>query len=227
MADSNSTDLPAGVRLEHDYSNQQVFVANESAFVSAGWIRPEWLAGLGRYARQIALDPQGGFSIIHEGKGFRLTHQHLEAGAVSVRRLDDGQMQFTKYKTMTERRERERVRHEEYEREEAGRKREAEARAWAKAKQAREEDKDFATRWKKELARRIDELARLIDGRTVFSDFPDIKLPAHDLARMKSAFDYLRHEFDAAKPIINDIEAVDNVISLRANAHSRLKNASR
>ncbi len=92
MADNDSTDLPAGVSLVYEYESQTTFVGDESTFVSAGWICPEWLAGLGRYARQIAFDPQGqaGFAIIHEGKGNGLKHEHLEAGAVSVRRLDAG-----------------------------------------------------------------------------------------------------------------------------------------
>lgn len=109
MADNDSTDLPAGVSLVYEYESQTTFVGDESTFVSAGWICPEWLAGLGRYARQIALDPQGGFTIIHEGKGNGLKHHHIEAGAVSVKRLADGQIQFTKYQTITERRERERL----------------------------------------------------------------------------------------------------------------------
>lgn len=218
MADNNSTDLPAGVSLVCEYDTLRTFVGAESAFVSAGWIRPEWLAGLGRYARQIALHPQGqgGFAIIHEGKGNGLKHHHREAGAVAVRCLADGQMQFTKYKTMTERREEKRLLHEKRERE-----------AWEKSKQARDDDQDYPRRWKQSIAHYIDKLATLVDGRLVFEGLPDIKLSAHDLARMKSAIGYLRQEFDAVKPIVNDIEAKDNIISLRTFAHSRLKSASR
>jgi hypothetical protein len=215
MADNNSTDLPAGVSFVHEYDALQRFVGAESALISAGWVRPEWLEGLGRYARQIALNQQGGFSIIGEGKGNRLKHEHREAGAVSVRRRVDGLIELTKYRAPTEIRERERLWREE-------RAREAEALAWTKAKQARDDAKDFPKRWKKELARRIDELARLIDRRAVFQGFPNIKLPPHDLARLKYAVDYLRHEFDAARPTIDDIEIKSNVISLRANAHRNL-----
>jgi hypothetical protein len=105
MTNSDSTELLDGVSEVHGSRNKQTFVGDESVFISAGWICPEWLTGLGSQGRQIAFDAKGGFSIVHEGRGSALTHQHLEGGAVSVRRLADGLLQLTKYQTMTERQE--------------------------------------------------------------------------------------------------------------------------
>lgn len=80
----------AGVPIGRDFCTGTKYIGTEEALVGSGLIQCAWLANLGGWRRQIARLPDGGFQIVGEGKGNRLTNQHKENGAFSVSRNRDG-----------------------------------------------------------------------------------------------------------------------------------------
>lgn len=182
--------------------------------LAAGFIRPEWIDGLGTHSRFIAITSGGGFTITGEGKGRHFTHAHRERGAITVKRLADGMMLVSKWRTAGEEKAMDAAR-------EAKWKEEREQQAWKLAKVARGE-RDFLAEWKASIAGELDSIGRLAEGKLVYTGFPEITLGADALARVKKSIEQLRRAIAEATPRANDLEIKSNVITLRSRAYRHM-----
>jgi hypothetical protein len=214
MATANDSSLPSGVSITREWSSQIQYQGTETALLASGLIRAEWIEGLGRFSRQIAIDPAGGFQIVGEGKGSRLTHAHRDNGALTIKRLPDGNILVGKFRTITEERDIEQARQEEWARE-------REQKAWITAKVARGE-RDFLAEWKDNILRELNSIARLSEGELIYTGFPEIKLSVPGLAKVRAAVAQLTLAIAEATPQPTDLEVKNNVIILRPKAYAHM-----
>lgn len=211
MADSNYTDLPNGVSIIREWDSQILYSGTEAAMLAAGWIRAEWLEGLSTKTRSIALTTEGGFTILREGKGRCITYAHRDAGAITIKRLEDGLLQVGKYRTRAEEKAREDVCKAKY-------KEEQEQEAWKLAKLARE--RDYLAEWKTNVLIEVSNLEKLAEGQRVFTGFPEIKLSSYSLEKVKNAIAKLTLVIEQATPHATDVEVKrSNVIGIRPGAY--------
>ncbi|MDD5177376.1 MAG: hypothetical protein PHQ05_13240 [Sterolibacterium sp.] len=103
MSTTKSTVLLADVHIS-EMPSRVSYRGTQTALLAAGIVLPEWLEGLGRYARYIALNPEGGFLIIGEGRGRHISNAHRELGAVSIKQYPNGMMCVDKFRTAHEER---------------------------------------------------------------------------------------------------------------------------
>lgn len=212
MAEQDDTVLPAGVAIADESSSQVAYRGSESALLAAGIIQAEWIEGLGRLSRQIAINPSGGFSILGEGKGARITHAHRQHGAFTVKRLADGDIVARKYRTIAEEREREAAMIEEMGRE-------RERADWNQAKAARI-GQDYPSQWKSAVISHFEVAIELLEGKRLFQGFPEIKLSSPDLEKVQRAAVQLRAAIEETAPRLNDLQPDgSNVIRLHGRAY--------
>ncbi|PKO89461.1 MAG: hypothetical protein CVU18_03930 [Betaproteobacteria bacterium HGW-Betaproteobacteria-12] len=161
------------------------------------------------------MSPDGSFLIVGEGKGKRITHRHREIGAYAIKRLHDENISLFKYRTRLEEMAIDYAKREQ-------REREAQQEAWQLAKKAHSQP-DFPERWKNGVLYHVGQVEKLIDGKLVFTDFPDIGLKSRDLEAAKQAVSTLRDILQCATPVIKDKIQQSNVVSLRPSAFEYMK----
>lgn len=202
------------------------YIGSEKALIDGGYARPEWFSGLLGYRRMIAKTPSGEFRVVGDGKGNRLNNQHKENGAYSIGRNRDGSYSVFAYHHPDEYRRRKAI-------EDAKRKAEYEARkaelsakeqqaVWLQAKEAHAA-RDFPERWKNGVLYHLEQFEKLVTGRMVFTDFPDVGLSADEIAGVSTAAAELRRVLQNCRPIIKDRVEVSNVVSLNAYAYRNMK----
>lgn len=218
--------IAPGVRIGRDESTGIERIGSDTALVSAGFAEAEWFVGLGGLRRHIARLPDGGFVVVGEGRGNRMTNQHKECGAYSIGRNRDGSFSVFAYRHPDEYRERKVVDRAAWlARNEAWRAEQAEKeqrRAWLLAKDARAEG-DFPSRWKNGVLHHLEQVEMLISGRMVFTDFPDVGLQACDIEAAGTAAACLRRLIESSRPRIKDRVQMSNVISLNVYAYRNMK----
>ncbi|UCV09147.1 hypothetical protein [Dechloromonas denitrificans] len=215
MADVEHTNLPHGVSIRRDHPWLIEYTGTEQALIAAGLLKPEAIEGLGRFTRQFTLSPNGSLSIIGEGKGNRISYRHRDLGAYAVKRLFDGNISLSKYRTRLDEMA---INHANRER----LKKEAQQETWQLAKQAHSQP-DFPERWKNGVLHFVEQAENVIDGKAVFTDFPDIGLKPGDIQAAKQAIATLRNVLQSATPAIKDKIQQSNIVSLREAAFRYMK----
>lgn len=110
----------------------------------------------------------------------------------------------------------------ELERRKAASAKESEQETWQLAKQVHTQP-DLTARWKNGVMHHIDQAERLIEGRLVFTDFPDIGIQSADVEAAKRAIAELRDILRWASPKIKDRVQRNNVVSLNDAAFRFMK----
>ena len=215
MADAEHTNLPHGVSIRRDHPSGIEYVGTEQALLAGSLLKPEAIEGLGRFTRLCTLSPGGCLRIIGEGKGKRITHEHRDLGAYTVKRLPDGNISLFKYRTRLEEMA---INHANRERQS----KEAQQETWQLAKQAHSQP-DFPQRWKSGVLHFVEQAEKVIDGKAVFTDFPDIGLKPRDVQAAKQAIATLRNVLQSATPAIKDKIQQSNIVSLREAAFRYMK----
>lgn len=221
------SELPAGVQIGRKGPTGIEYFGTEQALTDAKLLEAAWIDGLAGHARQIARLPDGGFQIVGEGKGQRLTKEHKELGAFSVSRNKDGTISVFAFRN-----------HAEYKNEKsvADAKRESEYIAWIEAerlankketwKRAKEvcEQSDFPKRWKDGVLYHLEQAEKLIEGKLVFTDFPDIGISEGEILEAKRIVADLKNVLARATPAIkNKVNVRSNVFSLNDAAFRNMK----
>lgn len=210
MANAEHSNLPPGVSILGEYSSGIRYAGTERDLIAGGILKPEWIDGLGKNSRLIALSSDGGFQIVGEGKGNRLTHQHRDRGAYSAKRLPDGNIILFKYRTRAEEMAIRLVDQEQQ-------KNDAQQKTWQLAKRAHSQP-DLPERWKNGVLHHVEQAEKLIEGKLVFTDFPDIGIQPRDVEAAKKAIAALRNVLLCAEPRVKNKVQQSNVVSLREAA---------
>lgn len=221
------SELAAGIQIRRNDPAGIEYFGPERALIDAKILDPAWITGLAGHARQIAKLPDGGFQVVGEGKGNRLTKEHKEFGAFSVSRNKDGTLSVFAFRT-----------HAEYKKEKSivDAKRESEYLArieaerltnkkvtWQRAKEAREQS-DFPKRWKDGVVYHLEQAEKLIEGKIVFTDFPDIGLSEGDTLEAKRIVADLKNLLAKATPTIkNKVNTQNNVFFLNDAAFRNMR----
>lgn len=93
---------------------------------------------------------------------------------------------------------------------------------WKLAKQAHGQP-DLPERWKNGVLYHVEQAEKLIEGKLVFTDFPDIGVQPSDVEAAKKAIAELRNILRWATPVIKDKVQQSNVVSLREAAFRYMK----
>lgn len=218
--------IDPGVNIGREDISGIEYIGSEKALIDGGYARPEWFSGLLGYRRLIAKTPSGEFRVIGEGKGNRLNNQHKENGAYSIGRNRDGSYSVFAYHHPDEYRRRKALEDAQWQVKFEAMKAERDAKeqreSWLLAKEAHAAG-DFPERWKNGVLYHLDQLEKLVTGRMIFTDFPDVGLSADQLAGASAAAAELRRVLQNCRPIIKDRVEVSNVVSLNAYAYRNMK----
>ena len=222
---SNKTTLAPGVSIGREDTAGIEYIGNEKALINGGYAHPEWFAGLLGHRRSIARTLTGEFVVVGEGPGNRLTNRHKEQGAYSIGRNRDGSYSVFIYHHPDEYRRRKALedakREAEYEAIKGERAAKEQQATWVQAKEAHAGD--FPKRWKDGVMYHLEQLEKLVTGRMVFTDFPDVGLPVDEIAVVSATADELRRVLQNSRPMIKDRVQVSNVVSLNAYAYRNMK----
>lgn len=218
--------IAPGVSIGRDDRAGIEYIGSEKALVDGGYADAQWFVGLGGWRRLIAKLPDGGFVIVGEGKGNRLRNHHKENGAYSIARTLAGSYSVFAYHHPAEYRRRKALRDAEgkarYEAWIAEETAKEQRESWLLAKEAHAAG-DFPERWKDGVLYHLDQLEKLVTGRMVFTDFPDVGLSADQIKVASTAAEVLRRVLQNCRPIIKDRVEVSNVVSLNAHAYRNMK----
>ena len=91
--------------------------------------------------------------------------------------------------------------------------------AWNKAKKAHDPEEDFPNRWRSAVNRKLKEVAQLIDGSRVFTDFPELRLTGQELDEAKEAAATLERLISLSHPTIPITKVRGNVVGLDGKAY--------
>ena len=221
--------LPPGITVTGEATTGVEYVGSESALLAAKLSELGWLQGLGGHCRQIARLPNGGWQIVGEGKGNRLTNAHKEAGAYSVSPRRDGLFTLFVYRHPAEYRALyaagKAARDAEYaawrEEERAA----AEKRIWQRGKAVHQGD--AATNalhdYSRAIAERIHALRDLIAGQAYYDGLPRIGYAPGEAARARALLGELTALLQHANPVILDRQRENNVYRLDGSAYIALR----
>lgn len=219
-------DIAPGVSIGREDISGIEYIGSEKALIDGGYARPEWFAGLLRYRRTIVKTPSGEFRVIGEGKGNRLNNQHKENGAYSIGRNRDGSYSVFAYHHPDEYQRRKAIEHAKWKAKHEAREAEHAAKeqleSWLQAKEAHATG-DYPNRWRNGVLYHLEQIEMLVTGRAVFTDFPDVGLPADEIATVSAAAAELRYALQSCNPKIKDRVQVSNVVSINAHAYRNMK----
>lgn len=220
-------ELAAGVQVRRNDPTGIEYFGPEQALLDAKILEPAWITGLAGHSRQIARLPDGGFQVVGEGKGNRLTKEHKESGAFSVSRNKDGTISVFAFRTHAEyKKEKSLVdarRESEYEARREAERLASEKETWQHAKEVREKP-DFLERWKNGVLYHLEQAEKLIEGKLVFTDFPDIGMSEGDILEAKRIVADLKNLLARATPAIkNKVSVQSNVFSLNDAAFRNMR----
>lgn len=207
---------PDGVQVCVDLGSYIAYAGAESALITGGIIRREWIAELGRLTRRIVLGADGSHVIVGEGLRGTLAGVQREHGAYGIKRGYDGSLRVDCYRTCSEEQARKIADREK-------RNAESERAAWIRTKTAHAVT-DFAGRWKNGVLAHLDQVTGIVDGRIRFNDFPDIKVSTQEREAVRLAAAELRRVIAATMPKLDDVTSApaSNVIALRRDGHRLL-----
>ncbi len=157
------------LNIEVTASNQAAveYLGADVDLIDAEIIEADWLVGLGRHARQLVKLPDGGFQVIGEGKGNRITYAHRRNGAFSIKRLTSGMLVVVAYRKPEDRQ--------------------------SFIDEQREVAKpDRRSSVEDVIQTYLDAAESLIDGSAYLPGVPGIELDNVDIERAQDAFRYLR-----------------------------------
>lgn len=230
MATENSnraSELPTGVQIGSNRPTGVEYFGTEQALIDAKILEPAWVDALGGFSRQIARLPDGGYQVIGEGVGNRLRKEHKERGAFSVSRNRDGTISVFVFRTPEEYKKEKALydtqRESEYIAYIEAQRLAKEKETWQLAKEAHEQS-DFPKRWKDGVLYHIEHAEKLIEGKMVFTDFPEVGIAESDVLEAKRIIADLKHLLARVTPAIkNKVRVQSNVFSLNSAAFRNMK----
>lgn len=212
--DGSSKEYAPGVALEGDnsYTSSTNYSGKAQALINCGLIKPEWLpgvAGNGKTSQCVVFFPDGTARLLTPRSQFK----SYDDGHGGVRITKSGDTyRVRRYWT----------REEEFKKD--AEKQEAKSReTWLAAKEAATQP-DLPLRWKDGVLHHIRQAEMLIEGRMVFTDFPDIGLAENDIESAKRMIADLKNLLSWVTPTIkNKVQARSNVFSLNDAAFRNMR----
>lgn len=212
--DGSSKEYAPGVSFEGDnsYSQSSTYSGKAPALINSGLIKPEWLPGIagnGKTSQSVVFLADGTARLLPARSQFK----SFDAGYGGVRIGKSGDTyRVWRYWTTDEAFKKD------------VEKQEAKAReTWLAAKEATNQP-DFPRRWKDGVLHHIRQAEMLIEGRMVFTDFPDIGLAENDIESAIRIIADLKKLLSWATPTIkNKVQARSNVFSLNDAAFRNMR----
>nr|MBL8411667.1 hypothetical protein [Dechloromonas sp.] len=215
-ADGSLKDYAPGVRFEEDsfYHGTSTYFGKASDLIACGLVREEWLPGLqgnGKTSQTVVFSSDGTATRLplrSRFKSFDSGH-----GGLSISKIGNmGNFRVWRHWSKEELEKKELERHS------------AEASAtWLAAKEACSQP-DYPQRWKDGVLHHINQAERLIEGKLVFTEFPDIGIAESDVKAAKQAIVGLRKILAWATPKIKEkVNVSSNVFSLNAAAFRNMR----
>jgi len=212
MADVDSKqEYAPGVTLYYQCDDCDRYVGKATALVASGLVQRNWLPGEegnGKTAQSLIFLEDGSAQLLKPKSHFK----SFDRGFGGIKIRASGSL-FDVIK---------RCGKAEAERRKTASDAEKEKEAWQLAKQVHSQP-DLPARWKSGVLYHIDQAERLIEGRLVFTDFPDIGIQASDVESAKKAIAELRDILRWATPKIKDKVQRSNVVSLNDAAFRFMK----
>jgi len=201
-----------GERIDDGPECYECYSGKGAALIDRGLIKPEWLPGApgnGKTIQSVVFLGDGTAKLLPAKSRFKA----FDVGAGGCRIAKSGGIyRVWRYLTKDERAQKVAERREAEERE-----------TWLAAKKAND-NSDFPRRWKDGVLYHIDQAERLIEGKLVFTDFPDIGVATADISAAKRVISELRNILARATPRIrNKVQAAGNVFSLNDAAFRNMK----
>ena len=183
-----------------------------AALIDSGLIRAEWMPGApgnGKTMQSVVFSADGTAKVLPARSQFK----SFDVGFGGVRICKSGSIYHVRrYWTKEERLKKATEERETQERE-----------TWLAAKEASSQS-DFARRWKDGVLHHISQAEKLIEGRLVFTDFPDIGLTEKDAEATKRIIADLKIQLSWATPMIkNKVQVRSNVFALNDAAFRNMR----
>jgi hypothetical protein len=212
MADVDSKqEYAPGVTLYCQCDDYDWYVGKATALVASGLVQRNWLPGEegnGKTAQSLIFFEDGAAQLLKPKSHFKSFDRGF--GGIQIRA--SGSL-FNVIKRCSK---------AEAERRKTASNDEKEKQAWQLAKEAHSQP-DLTVRWKNGVLYHIEQAERLIDGRLIFTDFPDIGIQPGDVESAKRVIAELRDVLRWANPKIKDKAQRSNVISLNDAAFRFMK----
>lgn len=207
MANNDSSQQYApGVTIEWEGVCNASYVGKAAALIACGLVQQDWLPGMpgnGKGSQGLIFLEDGSAQLLKPRSQFRFFD--IGFGGLQIRA--SGSLYHVRKIWSTAEAE---VRKQAFEAKTA-------QETWQMAKQAHAQA-ELPQRWKDGVLYHVDQAEKLIDGRLVFTDFPDIGIGIRDIEAAKQAFAELRNVLTWATPRIKDKLQINNVVSLSAAA---------
>ncbi len=212
--DGSSKEYAPGVNFggDNDYVGASRYYGKAPALIASGLLKPEWLpgeAGNGKTAQSVVFHADGTAALLPARA--RLKSFDAGYGALSIQK--SGRI-FHVWRYWTK---------EEIARK-ATEKQESQAReTWLAAKEAANQN-NFSRRWKDGVLHHICQAERLIEGKIVFTDFPDVGMAESDIESAKRIIAELKNLLSWATPTIRKkVQIRSNVFSLNEAAFRNMR----
>ncbi len=212
--DGSSKEYAPGVELNGDnsYLWATSYSGKAPALIDSGLIKPEWLpgeAGNGKTSQSVVFLADGTARLLPVRSQFK----SFDAGYGGLRIHKSGAIyHIWRYWTEEERAKKTAERQEAEERE-----------TWLAAKEAASQS-NFPRRWKDGVLHHIRQAEMLIEGRMVFTDFPDVGLVESDIESAKRIIADLKNLLSWVTPTIkNKVQIRSNVFSLNDAAFRNMR----
>jgi len=213
MADVNSKqEYAPGVIVEWDGCFNAQYVGKAAALVASGLVQQSWLPGEdgnGKGAQSLIFLADGSAQLLKPKSHFK----SFDIGFGGLQISKSGAL-FHVRKILAE---------IEAERRMALSDAKNEQETWQLAKQAHQQS-DLPERWKNGVLYHIDQAEKLVEGKLIFTDFPDIGIAPSDMEAAKRVFAELRNVLRWVTPTIKDKVQISNVFSLNEAAFRAMKN---
>ncbi len=212
--DGSSKEYAPGVSYGGDcrYSMATRYSGKATALIDSGLIKAEWLPGApgnGKTMQSVVFLSDGTWQLMPAKSQFKA----FDVGCGGIRICKSGSIfHVRRYWTEEERASK------------AAEEQAAEERAtWLSAKEANAQP-DYPKRWKDGVLHHIQQAERLIEGRLVFSEFPDVGLLPNDIETAKRIIAELKTLLSLTTPKIkNKVEVRSNVFSLNDAAFRNMR----
>lgn len=212
--DGNSKEYAPGVSCGGENSNigGALYSGKSAALIDSGLVRAEWMPGApgnGKTMQSVVFLADGTAKVLPARSQFK----SFDVGFGGIRICKSGGIYHVwRYWTQEERLKKAADEQETKERE-----------TWLAAKEASSQS-DFPRRWKDGVLHHINQAERLIAGKLVFTDFPDVGITESDAETAKRIIADLKNLLSWVTPMIkNKVTARSNVFSLNDAAFRNMR----
>lgn len=200
-----------GVTIASECSEEIWYFGKEPALIGSKLIERGWLPGKpgnGKTSQSLVFMEDGSAKLLPAKSRI----ESFDMGFGGMRIMKSGALfHIKKYWTKEER-----------ERRQVDRRSQQDQETWRLAKQVHQQP-DLPERWKNGVLYHVDQAEKLIEGKLVFTDFPDIEIPPCDVEAAKRAIAELRNVLRWITPKVKNKVQKGNVFSMNEAAFRGMK----